>query len=569
MKVTIPLLSRKILISFVAFTIIIAISALFLHHSISNKLKHFSKLPDSVKLDQSAPDHALLLLRHAEDSFQQAFFDQHDKEPARQIAIYKGTLLQAFAEIDSVIKKKADTTELSFEQRARMWEWYRKKLQLSGKLYIIKHAFDSLLSANLEANAKNQALVVTNLNFHVPKRSLKNYNDTVSKVKSGKKRAFFGRIKDAIVNKHADNGDAAEINHNRISKVVDSVTQKIIVNDKNVYEQKLKQLQQANAKVIGTQKKLIAINIEISGALKNIINDAREINYKMEYELKYATFKSYKETALLINKFFMVAILMILIFAILLIGFIVKLNRSEAVLRMENERSIIMAQQKMDLLLYMSHEVRNPLTAIRGFLHEFGKTNLSSQQKEVLESVRLSSDMLLHTLNDTLDAAKMESSKFKINNAPFNPDFVFGEVIESLAYGAIKKNLPINYRFDGDKRVVVLGDELRLKQILFNLLSNAIKYTTIGGITVKATLLSVKGNYVLHVDVTDTGEGISQEQQADLFSKYHQTNSAMGRVGTGLGLYLCKILIEIQEGKISVTSEIDKGSTFSFYIPYE
>ena len=568
MKVTIPLLSRKILISFVAFTVIIAISALFLHHSISIKLKHFSELSDSVKLDQSAPDHALLLLRQAEDSFQQAFFDEHDKEPARHIATYKAKLLQAFAEIDSVIKRKADTTELSFEQRARMWEWYRKKLQLSGKLYIIKHTFDSLLSTNLEANAKIQASAVTNLYFHAPKTTLKNYNDTVRKVKSSKKRAFFGRIKDAIVNKHADN-DAVEINHNRISKIVDSVTQKIIVNDKNIYEQKLKQLQQANAKVIGTQKKLIAINIEINASLKNIINDAREINYKMEYELKYTTFKSYKETALLINKFFMVAILMLLIFAVLLIGFIVKLNRSEAFLRMENERSIIMAQQKMDLLLYMSHEVRNPLTAIRGFLHEFGKTNLSSQQKEVLESIRLSSDMLLHTLNDTLDAAKMESSKFKINNAPFNPDFVFGEVIESLAYGAIKKGLTINYRFDGDKRVIVLGDELRLKQILFNLLGNAIKYTTIGGITVKATLLSVKGNYVLNVDVTDTGEGISPEQQSNLFSKYHQTNSARGKVGTGLGLYLCKVLIEIQEGKISVTSEIDKGSTFSFYIPYE
>lgn len=568
MKVTIPLLSRKILISFVAFTVIIAISALFLHHSISIKLKHFSELSDSVKLDQSAPDHALLLLRQAEDSFQQAFFDEHDKEPARHIATYKAKLLQAFAEIDSVIKRKADTTELSFEQRARMWEWYRKKLQLSGKLYIIKHTFDSLLSTNLEANAKIQASAVTNLYFHAPKTTLKNYNDTVRKVKSSKKRAFFGRIKDAIVNKHADN-DAVEINHNRISKIVDSVTQKIIVNDKIVYEQKLKQLQQANAKVIGTQKKLIAINIEINASLKNIINDAREINYKMEYELKYTTFKSYKETALLINKFFMVAILMLLIFAVLLIGFIVKLNRSEAFLRMENERSIIMAQQKMDLLLYMSHEVRNPLTAIRGFLHEFGKTNLSSQQKEVLESIRLSSDMLLHTLNDTLDAAKMESSKFKINNAPFNPDFVFGEVIESLAYGAIKKGLTINYRFDGDKRVIVLGDELRLKQILFNLLGNAIKYTTIGGITVKATLLSVKGNYVLNVDVTDTGEGISPEQQSNLFSKYHQTNSARGKVGTGLGLYLCKVLIEIQEGKISVTSEIDKGSTFSFYIPYE
>ncbi|SHN14198.1 sensor histidine kinase [Mucilaginibacter sp. OK098] len=568
MKVNTHISSRKILLAFAAFAIIIAISALFLHGSISTKLKHLSKLSDSVKLDQFQPNHALLLLRQAEDSFQESFLDQGDKKTAYHITAYKEKLLQAFAEIDSIIQKKADTTELSFEQRTRMWNWYRKKLQLSGKLYIIKHSFDSLLTTDLEAYTKNKALTVNNLIFHVLKISLKDYNDTVRKVKPNKKRAFFGRIKDAIVNKDANN-DAVEINHNRISKVVDSVTQKIIVNDKNVYVQKLKQLQQNNKKMMDAQRKLIAINIGVSNALEGIINDAREINYKMEYELKYATFKSYKETALLINKFFMVAIFMILTFAVLLIGFIVKLNQSEAILRMENERSIIMAQQKMDLLLYMSHEVRNPLSAIKGFLHAFSKSDLSPKQKDMLKSIRLSSDMLLHTLTDTLDTAKMESSKFKINNAPFNPDFIFDEVIESLAYGAIKKNLTIDCHFEGDKHVVVLGDALRLKQVLFNLLSNAIKYTRIGGITIKARLLAIKGNYILYVDITDTGEGISPEQQANLFSKYHQTNSAGGKIGTGLGLYLCKVLIEIQEGKISVTSEIEKGSTFSFYIPYE
>jgi two-component system sensor histidine kinase BarA len=569
MKVPIPLLSRKILISFVVFTVIIAISALFLQHSISIKLKHFSKLSDSVKLELSGPDHAILLLHQAENSFQQVFFDQRDKEAAHHIATYKVRLLQAFAEIDSIIKKKADTTDLSFEQRARMWTWYRKKLQLSGKSYKIKHVFDSLLSDNLEAGTRNQTLVLTALNLHLPKTIIKNYDDTVKKVKISKKRAFFGRIKDAVFNNYVNNGDAIETNHIFISKVVDSVTQKITAGSKNVYEQNLKQLQQANLKVTATQKKLIAINNEISDALENIINDVKEINYKMEYDLKYTAFKSYKETALLINNFFIVAILMILVFAILLIGFIVKLSHSEEVLHKENERSIIMAQQKMDLLLYMSHEVRTPLTAIRGFLYEFGNTNLSFQQKEVLKSIRLSSDMLLHTLTDTLDAAKMDSSKFKINSSPFNPDFVFGEVIESLAYGAIKKNLQISYQFDGDKLVMLLGDELRLKQILFNLVSNAIKYTTVGGITIKATLLPVKGNYLLRVNVTDTGEGISPEQQVNLFSKYYQTNSAIGKGGTGLGLYLCKVLTEIQEGKISVTSEIGKGSTFSFYIPYE
>jgi signal transduction histidine kinase len=568
MKLNTPALSKKILVTFITFTIIIAITALFLHDFIFIKLEHLSKPSNSIKLNQADFDHVILLLSQAENNFHE-FLDPCDEKTADHIIAYKMKLLQAFAEIDSFVKRKADTTELSLKQRTMIWNLYQKKLQLSNKLYVIKHSFDSLLTANLKTNAKSQSLAVTNLNFRLPQRNLKDYVDTVRGIKSNKKGTFFTGMKDISANKKAGTGDVVEIYQKRISYVVDSITQKIIINDKNLYQRKLKRLKQDNIKVIDVEKNLMAINIGISNKLESIINDAQAINYKMESELEDSTFKSYMETALLLNNSFLIALLMILIFAILLIGLIVKLNRSEAIFFIKNKQSVIMAQQKMDLLLYMSHEVRNPLTAIRGFLHSFGKTNLLPNQKKMLESIKHSSDMLLHTLNDTLDAIKMESSQFKISSAPFNPDFVFHEVMESLTYGAIKKNLTIDYRFEGDKSIVLLGDGFRLKQILFNLLSNAIKYTQIGGITIKVNLSLNKGNYILLVDVIDTGEGISPEQQANLFSKYHQTNSAWGKVGTGLGLYFCKVLIELQEGQISVTSEIDKGSTFSFYIPYE
>jgi CheY-like chemotaxis protein len=223
----------------------------------------------------------------------------------------------------------------------------------------------------------------------------------------------------------------------------------------------------------------------------------------------------------------------------------------------------------MDLLQHMSHEIRNPLTAIKGFLYIFSQTQLSPRQADMLGSIRLSSDMLLRTLNDTLDAAKMESSEFKINKDPFNADFVLKEVIESMEFSATKKKLDLDYNFEGDKEALVLGDSFRLKQIMVNLLSNAIKYTGTGGITVNAYLTLINGENRLKVDVTDTGAGISLEQQANLFSKYYQTNSAKGQTGTGLGLYISKQLVQLQKGEISVKSNAGKGSTFSFYIPYE
>lgn len=570
MRMINPVLSKRIFVTFLTFFTIICVSAVYLDDSMRRKLKHISKISESVKLDQSASDQVMLRLHQTEVFFQKSFLDQYDNRTDLKIKVYNAKLLQVFDEIDSVIRKKPETEGLSTEQTNKMWNWYSRKLQLSDRLYVLKNSLDHLLSSTLEANLRNGVRSDTDLRFHLPKRKPENYTGVLKKVKPKKNKAFFGRIKDAVINKNGDSDRALVLNNKRISEVVDSVVRKISVNDKNVYEKKLKQLQLVNLKVMGTHKKLMSVNGEIIDSLENIINDSKEVSYKMQREFNYSAFKSLKETTLLINKFFIAAILMILIFAVLLIEFLIKLNRSEAILLMKNEQSIVMAKQKMDLLLYMSHEVRHPLTAIKSFLHLFGKADLSPGQIEMLESIRFSSDMLLHTLSDTLDAAKLESSEIKVSHAPFNPHTLFGEVMDGLSYGAIKKNLKMDYQFIGDEHAIVLGDALRLKQVLYNLLSNAIKYTKVGGIKIKANLLSIKGNYILYVDIIDTGEGISFEQQVNLFSKYHQTNSALGKIGTGLGLYLCKLLVEMQEGKINMTSSvIGKGSTFSFYIPYE
>jgi signal transduction histidine kinase len=215
----------------------------------------------------------------------------------------------------------------------------------------------------------------------------------------------------------------------------------------------------------------------------------------------------------------------------------------------------------------MSHEVRTPLTAIMGFLYIFSKSELTVKQSEMIESIKLSSDMMLRTLNDTLDAAKMEHSELTIHTEPFNPDYILSSVVESMAFSAEKKKLYLKYNFTGNKNAIILGDSFRLKQIVVNLLSNAIKFTNEGGITINAQLIA--NDTRLQVEVTDTGAGISAEQQAGLFSKYYQTSSSKEQVGTGLGLFICKQLIKLQNGKIAVKSEEGKGTTFTLLIPYQ
>jgi two-component system sensor histidine kinase BarA len=557
-------ISRKILLAFLALVIILAITAFFVRDSISRKLQDISNLAHNVEYDQSKPQHILLLLHEAEDDFQESLLST----TTEQSKAYKVKLSEAFAEMDTLLKAHTDTAGLTMAQHEKVKGWYDQKIQLSDKLYTLKHNFDSLLTVYADFNAEaNKSVPVISISRGSSKKNVDNKNDTIRKAGVAPKKGFFARIKDAISNKN-NTTSIIEINHNHTRHIVDSTTRKVAYRDKKIYTQELKQLQQRNIKLLTTQKELIKLNVHIGNELENIINDVKELNYGIANEFKGMTFKNYQETTTLLNKFYLAALLLVLIFATLLIVFILKLGVSETLLLQENERSVTIAQQKMDLLQHMSHEIRNPLTAIKGFLYIFSQTNLSTRQADMLGSIRLSSDMLLRTLNDTLDAAKMENSEFKINHDPFNADFVLKEVIESMEFSASKKKLKLEYNFAGDKDALILGDSFRLKQIMVNLLSNAIKYTRTGIVTVHAELTSLKGEGKLRIDVIDTGVGISLEQQANLFSKYYQTSSAKGQTGTGLGLYICKQLVQLQKGKISVKSTAGSGSTFSFYIPY-
>jgi signal transduction histidine kinase len=555
-------LSRKILLAFLAFTIILVIAALFVRDMITERLAHTAQVSHLMDLNNSRPQQALLLLHQAEDLFQSSLVDE-DADKARA---YQTKLSLAFAEIDTLLNMQHDTTRLNPEQRAQLHTWHNQKIKLSADLLSARHDFDSLLTNYSELNtatAQNKLAVKSS-------QKIQSSSDTINQPGKLKRKGFFARIKEAIKNKNAyASGSGGVVINHRTRIYVDSVTQKLRTKDKSNYLNKLRQLQQSNSKLQETQRQLIALNMRITHKMEQLIIAIKDINYSLTDALKGMAFNSYLETTSLLNKLYLVALLLLLAFAVLLIVFVIRLGQSEGLLLKENERAVRIARQKQDLLLHMSHEIRNPLTSINGFLYIFSRTTLTPKQSEMLGTVRASSDLLLQTLNDTLDAAKMESSELKIHQDPFCPDKTLKEVIESMAFSADKKQLELSYHFEGDTEAEVLGDSFRLKQIIVNLVSNAIKYTESGNVKIKATLLLANSKGGLTVDIIDTGAGISQEQQVSLFSKYYQTNSAKGNTGTGLGLYICKQLIELQKGSISVKSDTGKGSTFSFEIPYE
>lgn len=564
MKVTYTkILARNILLTFLTFVIVLAIAAIFVRNTIVKKLEDIAQLASNVD-HRVKPEQALLLLHQAEDDFQESLLNPNGSKSDD----YKLKLTSAFNKIDTLLKTQTDTSQLTTNQSVQVKLWYHKKLALSDKLFGLKHNFDSLLTAYATFNSKEseQKTPITSNTIRTRKKTAKSHTDTVEKALTIEKKGLFGRLKDAISNKTGSVNGVIIINHNNNTNVADKTTQKIIARDRTDNANKIRELQQHNIELLNMQRELIALNTHISNELERIVNDLKEINYNMADQLKGMAFKNYRDTTALLNKFYLIALFLVLVFATLLIIFIIQLNKAELLLRKENDRSVHMAQQKMDLLSHMSHEIRNPLTAIKGFLHIFGKTGLSKRQSDMLESIKGSSDMVLRTLNDTLDAAKMENSTLKIDRDPFNPDFNLTQVIESMSYSATKKQLGLEYNFTGNKQAIVVGDALRLKQILINLLSNAIKYTREGKVIVNAELLP--NTNTLKVDVVDTGSGINKEEQVHLFSKYYQAKSSKGQIGTGLGLFICKQLIEQQGGTIGVNSVPGTGTTFYFSIPY-
>ena len=225
---------------------------------------------------------------------------------------------------------------------------------------------------------------------------------------------------------------------------------------------------------------------------------------------------------------------------------------------------------KSEFLANMSHEIRTPLNGIVGFCRLLGRSSLDSRQKEWLEHVRRACDNLLMLVNDVLDFSKLEADRLTLEEVDVDIVALVDEIIGLHAPEAQRKQLHLVAMVYDDVPTPLCGDPLRIHQVLNNLLGNAIKFTTQGEVIVRVMLENQEGQHVvLHISVSDTGIGLSEEHQQQLFSAFSQAEPSHSRQfgGTGLGLTICRQLIQRMGGEITVDSELGKGSTFSFTLP--
>jgi PAS domain S-box-containing protein len=226
---------------------------------------------------------------------------------------------------------------------------------------------------------------------------------------------------------------------------------------------------------------------------------------------------------------------------------------------------------KQQFLSNMSHEIRTPMNAIIGFTKVVLKTDLTEKQKEYLSAIKMSGDALIVLINDILDLAKVDAGKMIFERIPFRLSASISAILHVFETKIQEKNLELVTEYDANIPKVLLGDSVRLHQIILNLVSNAIKFTSKGKITVSVRLFDEdEETATVEFAISDTGIGIDESKMDTIFDNFQQATSGTSRLygGTGLGLAIVKQLVEPQGGTLNVESKINEGSTFSFTLNF-
>jgi PAS domain S-box-containing protein len=239
---------------------------------------------------------------------------------------------------------------------------------------------------------------------------------------------------------------------------------------------------------------------------------------------------------------------------------------NEKALEVEKKKTQNALAFKSKFLSNMSHEIRTPLNGIIGLTYLALKTNLNEKQEELISKVKFASDLLLGVINDILDISKIESGKMTIEKADFDLKKIVTNVTDMLMVQAQEKDIILDVDYKNISNFELVGDSLRISQVLTNLLNNAIKFTSVGSVQLRIKAMQ---DNIIRFDIEDTGIGLKPEQIEILFQEFAQADMSTSRKygGTGLGLSIVKNLVELMGGKIEISSEFGVGSRFSFEIP--
>ena len=401
-----------------------------------------------------------------------------------------------------------------------------------------------------------------------------------SKAPEVKTKGFFNKIKRIFSKKEPENNPKEQTEEEplilaRTQIIADTAVEK--VQDTEILRNVKKAINRTREKEQSTYNQLKEQELNMlqnsSLIIDQVTNIFRQIELRQinmaEKRTKEATKKA-SYSVLIIGSISIISLLMILVLMGMTIKNLRQNNRYRRELIDATRQSRELARVKEEFLANMSHEIRTPLSAIIGFSEQLNHTRLNKIQKEYLGAVRRSSRHLLETVNDILDLSRLGAGKLTLEQSPFRLKDILEDVIVTFRMSAHEKGLEFIASCNAGSNLVLEGDALRLRQILYNLLSNAIKFTEKGTISIECNAECGEEKCLAIIKVSDTGRGIATEEQNLIFEDFRQAESSDSRRfgGTGLGLAISRRLARLQNGDITVESTPEQGSVFTVSIPY-
>ncbi len=383
-------------------------------------------------------------------------------------------------------------------------------------------------------------------------------------VTTPEKKTFFDRLfKRKTKEKKTEQPLNKEVSPEKMREQISSVKQEIINIDK---EEVINEKETKRKRLELTEK-----DIEVMNKIQSLVGRLELVERESIIKKTKEADKLAQQTNKIIT-FFSVAIsLLLLVLASVIINYVRKSIAYNKALEHAKAQAEDLAKAKEGFLATMSHEIRTPLNAIIGFIEQLLKSPLEKEQLNQVEIIKRSSDHLLSVINDILDFSKLEAGKVKIEEIDFELSKIMEEVLSYMKPLAETKKVTVVYKPDTSIPEVLIGDPVKLKQILLNIMSNAIKFTEEGNVQIESfSLFDSNKNFRFKIKISDTGIGIPKEKIVNIFNEFEQVDSSTTRKygGTGLGLSITKKLISLLNGEIEVLSQVSVGTAISITLPY-
>ncbi|NVN17347.1 response regulator [Muricauda sp. HICW] len=366
----------------------------------------------------------------------------------------------------------------------------------------------------------------------------------------------------AILNKNIPNSDGGADANN-----IDSILEV----SKSIINKAITETATAERTVLQKELEIYRTDLELSQKMRGILSDFEREMAQNTYLDALQQEEALKKSTRLAGGAVILGLIIVVVFTFMISKDYWKVQEYRERLERAKKYSESLLKSREQLISTVSHDLRTPLNTISGYSDLIGQSGLNSEQSNYLKKIQSSSDYVEKLVNDLLDFSKLEAGKIQLDKVPFLLSQLIADTATDFEEMQSKKGVSLQLKVSEDLKTPIINDPFRIRQILSNLIGNAFKFTDEGYVKVTATVVEKSKSKWAKIEVEDTGIGIPVEKQEAIFQEFIQAGESTEKkqIGYGLGLTISKKLTELLDGTLSLSSEVNKGSTFTVEIPVE